>query len=128
MDLELVYRKYRSERERLLALHQVSPRQVCPKCGSDQLRLFTEKSHPTRVTCKECSDCWSVLAYTFFERSQHSLGEWFELIKFYHRNPKAGRQKASKTLGVAPGWADFVKPKIMAWLYTVENELGKDKD
>lgn len=128
MDLELIYRHYRTERERVLAVYTAVNPAVCPRCGTSRPpRLEKNKNGKANfrsriIRCRDCAYSRSALKGTLFYHSESSLGDWFELIKLLDKRPNLGGTAAAGILGVHRDWVRSVKPRIMDWLYTQEHE------
>lgn len=128
MDLELVYRKYRTEKERLLALAAVTVPKVCPRCESPRFRPnFSRrkgKQNRRAFTCVDCRKELSITKGTIFNWSQYPLGTWYEVIKLVNEKPELYDRPlaVSKILGLNYEFTTRAIQKIRKWLYTQEHE------
>lgn len=121
MDLELVYRPYKSEVERVTAIHDyLGLPNVCPKCGSKSWKAA--KHRLPSYYCAKCTYTSTTLRGTMFYHSKYSLGAWYELIKLMRADPKLGPTKLARTLGVGVPFVEEARKRIKAWLYTLEDE------
>lgn len=131
MKLELIYRKYRTEDERIEAVYSATHPAYCPNCGRKILRRRPkpgtpkEKAHSHQYVCSNRDYYASALENTIFFHSRHPLSTNFELIKMIHHNPKMDARLIASTLGISLPWVKRRRPIIRRWLYTLENE---DKD
>lgn len=115
--LDLVYRIYRTEEERVWALWEAVGRPPCKHCGSLKLKLYRHRPH--QVYCLKCAHTFSPLDSTIFRYTNYSLGAWYEVIKLLAINPRFSSGHIAQTVGVGEG---AVKKKRREILELIKKE------
>lgn len=117
MDLELVYRSYRTERERIHAWWLKQGITVCPRCGGG--RFKPKKTKPRKYFCQDCLKEFNALKGSIYVGSRYPLATWYTLIKLIQAEPGLDSMAMGRRIGVSGDSIRLLRKKI---LYAIENE------
>lgn len=121
MDLELVYRSYRNEKERIDALLKKQGVTCCPYCGGRfQKKRSRRSKEPIRMyKCVDCRRQYTPTTHTIIGRSHHTIGIWYEIIKLCLVDPHMSAPNMANILGVNKEFVIVSRRKIRVWLYSI---------